>query len=905
MGTDSKQRTTSDLRTVTILGRLLATRGVALYFAFLALAVAGIVEGFRTSAELVAAADVGLMVRPGRYVDAVDGRWPGVQRGDEVVSWQGEPVPDGPTLVERRLSQRPGTLTLVFQRGAERFERTAPVGPVESMAMLAVFGRWVNGALILLIGLALFALLPGVRTSWLFLVFTQALGHFLLTLMVLQRNTEVMLGVAGVLGSLAPAMLAHFMTLFPAPLPGRARLRLALCWTPTVVAGVPLFFVGYVAGSNWAVLTGLLQVVASLWPAALVLTFTWQQVRLARATGDRVAHAKARTLAVGLAVGLLMPLLIDIVRRTMGIGRTPWSPFYNGAPIIIFVAVTAWASVKHNAFDIDRFTSAVVGYGATLAVLLGLGVVVLLGLPLVLGPQLGGSPTVTVVITAAGFAAALPLYGKLKKRVDELFFRRAADAGVLASLLHKLSVAVQSRPADEVSRLGLETALQLGVERAELWRVSDTGEVLQRLRHEGVASTTHANELSRQGALATALGHAAGGVAGLSEVVLPPAAQPELWGLELAMAAPVQAHGAMAGFVGVSRKRSGLAFTKDELTFLEAVAAQLGLVLERSQGERLKFGRYRIERRLGVGGMAEVHLAWRLGPGGFERKVALKRPLPQLADDEVAVGMFLDEARISAQLSHANIVQVYEVDRVEQTVFMALEYVDGPSLREVLKRARLAGAPVPPAIAVRMVMDVLAALDHAHRCRDANGRPLELIHRDVNPNNVLLSLDGRVKLTDFGIARAATRIASTQTGIVKGTLPYMAPEQARGEPLDVRADLFPVAAMLYELVTLQRAFPEGPLGPAPLPIHEARADLPVPLLDVIARGLAMDRTARWPSAEAFRDALLVASAPLGRVSEADVADWLGALPVAGVVAPQPAPVERHEATRTSTVPPPK
>jgi hypothetical protein len=602
-------------------------------------------------------------------------------------------------------------------------------------------------------------------------------------------------------------------------------------------------------------------------------------------------------------VGLLLPLVVDIIRRIGGVGRTPWSPFFNGAPIIIFVAVTAWVSVKHNAFDIDRFTSAVVGYGATLAVLLGLGAAVLLGLPLVLGPQLGGSPTVTVVITAAGFAAALPLYGRLKKKVDELFFRRAADAGVLASLLHKLSVAVQSRPPEEVSRLGLETALNLGVERAELWRVSDTGEVLQRLRHEGVASTTQASELSRQGALAAALAHGPGGVAGLSEVALPVAAQPELWGLELAMAAPVQAHGALAGFVGVSRKRSGLSFTKDELTFLEAVASQLGLVMERSQGERLKFGRYRIERRLGVGGMAEVHLAWRLGPGGFERKVALKRPLPQLADDEVAVGMFLDEARISAQLSHANIVQVYEVDRVDQTVFMALEYVDGPSLREVLKRARVAGVPVPAPIAVRMVMDVLAALDHAHRCRDANGRPLELIHRDVNPNNVLLALDGRVKLTDFGIARAATRIASTQTGIVKGTLPYMAPEQARGEPLDVRADLFPVAAVLYELLTLQRAFPEGPLGSLPPSIYQVRSDLPVPLLDVIARGMAMDRKERWPSAEAFRDALLAASAPLGRAAEVDVADWLAGLPVGGVAAPPPPAT--HEATRTSTVPPPK
>ncbi|MEW5737571.1 MAG: protein kinase [Myxococcota bacterium] len=902
---ESKQRTTSDLRTVTILGRLLATRFVSVFLLLLAVDVAVVVQAGQGTLELIRAADVGLLLRPGRFVDALDQRWPDVKRGDEVVAWQGEEVADGFALVSRRLEQQPGPLRLTFQRDGQRFEREAQATPLSTLNATAVVGRWVTASLILLIGLVLFALLPGTRTSWLFFAFTQTLGLFLLALPAFLRNTTLTLEVSAVAGSLAPATLAHFLTLFPTPLPGRVRLRLWLIYTPSVAVSLPILVISTRWGSDWSATLAVLQVFGSLWPSALVLSFIYRHLGLARSTGDRVALARTRMLALGLVLGLLLPLVVDLVRRVLGLGRTPWSPFFNGAPIILFVAVTAWVSVKHNAFDIDRFTSAVVGYGATLAVLLGAGAAVLLGLPLVLGPQLGGSPTVTVVITAAGFAVALPLYGRLKKKVDELFYRRQADAGTLASLLHKLSVAVQSRPPEETLRLGLETALSLGVERAELWRVSDTGEVLQRLRHEGVASTTQASELSRQGALAQALSHGAGGVAGLSEVVLPPAAQPELWGLELALAAPVQAHGALAGFVGVSRKRSGLGFTRDECTFLEAVASQVGLVLERSTGERLKFGRYRIERRLGVGGMAEVHLAWRLGPGGFERKVALKRPLPQLADDEVAVGMFLDEARIAAQLSHANIVQVYEVDRVENMVFMALEYVDGPSLREVLKRARALGEPAPPAVAVRVVMEVLSALDHAHRCRDANGRPLELIHRDVNPNNVLLTQDGRVKLTDFGIARAATRIAQTQTGIVKGTLPYMAPEQARGEVLDGRADLFPVAAMLYELLTLQRAFPEGPLASSPPPIHQVRADLPRPVLDVIAKGMAMERTSRFATADEFRDALLVASASLGRVSEADVADWLASLPQVSAPHPLPPPPAPDEATRTSALTPPR
>jgi serine/threonine-protein kinase len=261
--------------------------------------------------------------------------------------------------------------------------------------------------------------------------------------------------------------------------------------------------------------------------------------------------------------------------------------------------------------------------------------------------------------------------------------------------------------------------------------------------------------------------------------------------------------------------------------------------------------------------------------------------------------MFRDEARIAAQLSHANIVQVYEVDRVEQAVFMALEYVDGPSLRQVLKRARDSGTATPPAVAVRLALELLSALDHAHRCRDASGRPLELVHRDVNPNNTLLTLDGRVKLTDFGIARAATRMASTQTGVVKGTLPYMAPEQASAAPLDARADLFALAAVLYELLTLQRAFPEGPLGPAPLPLHLARPELPAPLCAVVAKGLAMERAERFASAEAFREALWTASASLGRASEADVADWLAAVASARASAPG----ATEAVTRTAVLPP--
>lgn len=208
--------------------------------------------------------------------------------------------------------------------------------------------------------------------------------------------------------------------------------------------------------------------------------------------------------------------------------------------------------------------------------------------------------------------------------------------------------------------------------------------------------------------------------------------------------------------------------------------------------------------------MAEVHLASQLGPGGFERRVALKHPLPHLAEDAESVAMFLDEARISAQLSHRNIVSVYEVDQHEGRYFIAMEYVDGQSLRALIKRSWELQRPVPLPVAGAIAREALAALAYAHDAPGPDGRPLQLVHRDVTPANILVTIRGEVKLMDFGIARAAERLAATRTGSVKGTLAFMSPEQARGQPVDRRADLYSFAATLYELLTLKRAFPDEP-----------------------------------------------------------------------------------------------
>lgn len=219
----------------------------------------------------------------------------------------------------------------------------------------------------------------------------------------------------------------------------------------------------------------------------------------------------------------------------------------------------------------------------------------------------------------------------------------------------------------------------------------------------------------------------------------------------------------------------------------------------------LPFGNYYLLERLAVGGMAEVYLAKCFGVAGFERLVALKRILPTIAEDDEFIAMFIDEAKIAGQLSHDNIAQIFDLGKINNSYFIAMEYISGHDLRALWDRAREQGG-LPLALACYVTQKICDGLDYAHRRRDNRGRPLGIIHRDVSPQNVLLSYDGDIKVIDFGIAKAANRMVRTQTGILKGKFAYMAPEQARGEPTDHRADIFAIGVILYELVTGERAF---------------------------------------------------------------------------------------------------
>src|ERR1043165_2147441 len=244
----------------------------------------------------------------------------------------------------------------------------------------------------------------------------------------------------------------------------------------------------------------------------------------------------------------------------------------------------------------------------------------------------------------------------------------------------------------------------------------------------------------------------------------------------------------------------------------------MGLPLfSRSAGREAKlfpqpipFGKYYLLERVNVGGMAEVFKAKATGVEGFERLVAVKRILPSIAEDEEFITMFIDEAKIAVQLNHANICQIFDLGKVDDSYFIALEFVHGKDLRAVFDRCRqypTGGAvTMPIGQACFVTMKMCEGLDYAHNKKDAQGFDLKLVHRDVSPQNIIVSYEGEVKLIDFGIAKAANKITKTQAGILKGKFGYMSPEQVRGLALDGRSDIFAAGVVLYELCTGERLF---------------------------------------------------------------------------------------------------
>lgn len=221
------------------------------------------------------------------------------------------------------------------------------------------------------------------------------------------------------------------------------------------------------------------------------------------------------------------------------------------------------------------------------------------------------------------------------------------------------------------------------------------------------------------------------------------------------------------------------------------------------------FGKYTLEKALAKGGMAEIFLARQDGPAGFSKELVLKRILPHYAEDQAFITMFLDEARLVARLSHPNIVQIFELGEHEGSYFLAMEYVQGPSLNELIRRMKSLGVRIPLHYAAWIVAKVAAGLAYAHDVRGADGASLGLVHRDISPDNVLVTEQGAVKMIDFGVAKARDNETKTVAGTVKGKFRYMSPEQVQGKPLDGRSDIFSLGIVLYELATQTRPFGDG------------------------------------------------------------------------------------------------
>ena len=273
-----------------------------------------------------------------------------------------------------------------------------------------------------------------------------------------------------------------------------------------------------------------------------------------------------------------------------------------------------------------------------------------------------------------------------------------------------------------------------------------------------------------------------------------------------------------------------------------------------------QLGRYRVDRVLARGGMGEVYLGRITGEHGFERPIVIKLIRTELVSDERVAMMFVDEARIAAGLHHRNIVQIIDFDLFDGGAFIVCEHVDGCDLRGMLRHLR---APPRYDIAVSIIAEIGTGLEAAHDASGDDGQPLNLVHRDVSPSNVLLGFNGEVKVADFGIAKARSRSYHTVSNTIKGKAPYMAPEQILGEPIDRRADVFSLGVLLFEVATRTRLYSASSNavamrqildGEVPDPAQR-RPGFPAELSRIVMRALARDPAQRYPSARALVDEL--------------------------------------------------
>jgi len=266
--------------------------------------------------------------------------------------------------------------------------------------------------------------------------------------------------------------------------------------------------------------------------------------------------------------------------------------------------------------------------------------------------------------------------------------------------------------------------------------------------------------------------------------------------------------------------------------------------------------RYRVIEKIASGGMAEVFRAESAGLEGFKKTVAIKRVLPHLSEKKQFIGMFLDEARLSAHLSHSNCVQVFDIGVGDNTYFIVMEYVDGADLKAIIELSRKSGIPIPLELASLICVRICEGLAYAHELKDGRGRTLGIVHRDMSPPNVLITRYGEVKIVDFGLAKANSQLERSEPGIIKGKFSYLSPEAALGQPIDHRTDIFAVGIILWEMLAGRRLFQgESDLETVRQvqaarvpPIRQFNPTATVEVERVLAKALARDPTQRYQAA---------------------------------------------------------
>jgi len=829
---------------LTIRSRLRRTPGLGLYLAFAAMVPALLLYGWMQMREGFASVDNGILINDWGTVEVADSRWPGVMPGDRVTRVR----MDGRPLSVPYPMPKPGQVTIGFRRGDTTWEHTAAAIPWEVRYQAAVGVRLATAALLLLIGLVSFLVKPGQRSSWLFLLFCYSLA--VLSLLFF-RHDRVSYALQFFTMAAAGGLGLHLFSEFP-----RRSPRLTRAWPafylPALVLPPAAFSVVFDPPAPWSRLAPIADAALWIWClAAAVGVLAIVVVQWARSRGERLRQY--RWILAAVLSGLVLPAVISVGVRVIGV-QNPVAMQLAVSTLALFAIFTGYALVRFNVLEVDRFTIALVAHSITLAAATVVFGGVLLALVLVAdGTGLASSPPLLVVLTAGTTWAIRPLNDALRRRLDRIFHRdTAAVLDSLPSVVQRIQTSAGEEPA-VAAALAAINGLQ--PDRFDLWRRIDDKWV--NVNGEVLSDDSPLGGWLRNGRAA--------GVGGLAPEVLPGAAEEEAIASALALVVPARTRDRAVAAIGLGRKRSGLGYTEREVAFASAVAQQLAFRLAAPNAAESRIGKYRVEKRLGVGGAAEVFLAYHEGPGGFERRVALKCPLPGYYEDQEQPGdAFFEEARLLAELHHPHIAQVFDAGVVDGAPYIAMEYVDGPPLRTLIRLAPQPSLPVVAAIGDSL----LRALAYAHDRTDATGRKRRLVHRDVTPGNVLVSRAGDVKLLDFGIAISDDgRFYRTQAGLVRGTPAYMSPEHAHGLEVDRRTDLYAAAVVLFELATGEKAFPHGPVRSEGLP----DAALPKDLDAILRKGMSPKRGDRFDDAEEFRKALL---SVLPAASPEGIAAWV-------------------------------